>query len=60
MSEKIIKEIMVNIKLIGGVEGKSLYINDRRVAGPKPWGGGSLISEWSVPLHRLKEALSLE
>lgn len=27
------------IDLIGGVEGNSLFINDFRVAGNKPWGG---------------------
>lgn len=30
----------VKIELINGCEGKSVYINDYRVAGSKPWGGG--------------------
>lgn len=29
-----------------GVEGPSLYINNYRVCGPKPWGGGKVIKEW--------------
>ena len=29
-------EMNINIKIISGVEGKSLYINDRRVSGSKP------------------------
>ena len=29
-----------------GVEGPSLYINNFRVCGPKPWGGGSVVKEW--------------
>ena len=31
-----------------GVEGNSLYINDFRVHGNKPWGGGRVISEWEI------------
>ena len=38
----------VNICVIRGVEGPSLAINGLRVAGPKPWGGGEIISEWNV------------
>jgi hypothetical protein len=35
----------IKITVISGVEGPSIYINDLRVAGPKPWGGGSIIAE---------------
>lgn len=31
-----------------GVEGNSLYINDYRICGPKPWGGGKIIKEWNI------------
>lgn len=35
----------VKIQIVQGVEGKSCYINDYRVCGPKPWGGGKVIYE---------------
>lgn len=38
---------------ISGVEGNSLYIDDFRVAGGKPWGGGSVVQKWSVPISEL-------
>lgn len=32
----------VEIAIVTGVEGDSLYVNEHRCAGPKPWGGGSV------------------
>ncbi len=34
--------------LCEGVEGKSVYLNDYRIAGPKPWGGGKVLQAWKV------------
>lgn len=31
-----------------GVEGNSIYLNDYRIAGPKPWGGGKVLKKWTV------------
>ena len=45
------------IAYVKGVEGNSLYVNDFRVYGPKPWGGGTVIKEWIITLDNLKEAL---
>ena len=38
----------ITIMYVRGVEGNSLYINDYRVCGPKPWGGGKIIHQWDV------------
>jgi len=38
----------MNIMYMRGVESNSLYINDTRVSGPKPWGGGKIIKEWNI------------
>jgi len=38
----------MTIKYCSGVAGNSLRINDFRVAGPKPWGGGETIKEWNI------------
>jgi hypothetical protein len=35
------------VSLVKGVEGLALYINDSRVCGPKPWGGGPVLREWT-------------
>lgn len=36
----------VNVEVISGVEGPCLSINEYRVAGPKPWGGGQVTKSW--------------
>lgn len=51
MSEK------VNVLLLQGIEGKALYVNDYRVAGPKPWGGGTTITEFNVDRSALAKAM---
>ncbi len=40
-----------------GVEGNSLYINDYRVCGPKPWGGGKVLKEWKIIPEDLERAI---
>lgn len=30
----------IQIEIVGGCEGDCLVMNDYRIAGPKPWGGG--------------------
>ena len=44
--------------LVQGPEGLSLYLNMYRVAGPKPWGGGKVLHEWTVETDDLLEALN--
>lgn len=51
-------EPKVKIEVVAGVEGKCLYINDYRVAGPKPWGGGTAIASFEIDNEKLKKALS--
>lgn len=47
----------VKVIYVNGVEGNSLYINDYRVAGPKPWGGGRTVEEWDVEASLILKAL---
>jgi hypothetical protein len=42
------------IELINGAEGLSLYIDDFRICGPKPWGGGTVIASWDIDLKELE------
>jgi hypothetical protein len=47
----------VTIEVVSGVEGLCLSINNTRVAGPKPWGGGRVIMSWKTKASRITESL---
>lgn len=47
----------VKIEIVDGIGGNSLYINDIRVAGPKPYGGGRLITSFVVNEQAIIDAL---
>jgi hypothetical protein len=47
----------VNVVVVSGVEGPALYIRDYRVAGEKPWGGGTVVCEFEICLADLAAAL---
>lgn len=38
----------VKVELINGVEGQCVAVNDYRICGPKPWGGGSIAKSWTT------------
>lgn len=46
----------VFVDICEGVEGPSVYINDYRVAGPKPWGGGKISRRFTARIESLKTA----
>lgn len=46
-----------SIQVVNGAEGKSIYINDYRVAGSKPWGGGTTIWEGNCTLQDIISAI---
>jgi len=45
---------------VQGVEGNSIYLNDTRIAGPKPWGGGTVLKRWKVEEDQILEAMIFE
>lgn len=47
----------ITLLLVKGVEGFAIYLNDYRIAGAKPWGGGSTLKSWEIKLDDLKRAL---
>ena len=49
----------VTLEIIRGVEGLCIAINGRRVAGPKPWGGGRAIAKLGSTKQRITESLKL-
>lgn len=48
----------VKIEIVSGVGGYSVYINDTRVAGPKPWGGGTCVKSWLVDKDSISQAVA--
>ena len=47
------------IELIGGVEGDSLYLNDFRICGNKPWGGGHPKKTWEMTIEDILTAIAI-
>ena len=46
-----------SVEIIVGVGGPSIYVNDYRIAGPKPWGGGRCTKRWVVERENIERAL---
>lgn len=38
----------IAVHLIDGVEGQCVSVNDYRICGPKPYGGGSITQSWTT------------
>ena len=51
---------IVEIAVCKGVEGPSVYINNYRVAGNKPWGGGKTIHSFKAEKSNIFHALKIE
>ena len=49
------KKKLIEIIVVSGVEGPSLYVNDYRICGNKPWGGGTEIHKWKVTPAELRK-----
>lgn len=49
----------IKIEIVAGVEGKSCYINGRRVCGNKPWGGGSVIYKGDAEIGAVMQAIGV-
>lgn len=39
---------ILRIDYVKGVEGNSIYVDDNRIVGKKPWGGGVTLKTWEV------------
>lgn len=48
----------IEVIVVSGVEGPSLYVHERRVSGPKPWGGGSTLHTFFTTPRQLLEAIT--
>lgn len=48
----------VFIELCAGAEGPCIILNGRRIAGPKPWGGGRIVNRFRTTIGDIKEAIT--
>jgi|SRR6185369_8762102 len=49
----------LSLLIVSGVEGPSVYLNDFRIAGNKPWGGGKAIHTFTTGYESIRQALKL-
>lgn len=49
----------IDINIVSGCEGEALYINDYRVSGPKPWGGGRVVKCFETTKNDILRSLDL-
>lgn len=47
----------MTLMIVNGVEGTAVYLNDFRIAGPKPWGGGTVVKQWDITPEDLESAI---
>lgn len=48
------------IDVVRGVSGLAIYLNGYRIAGDKPWGGGTVVERWkAVGDEDLRKALRM-
>lgn len=44
----VVDDPTYSLEVVHGKAGDCVCLNDRRICGPKPWGGGRITSTWSV------------
>ena len=47
-----------SVEIIKGVEGLCVVLNDYRIAGPKPWGGGTVIARFKTSSEDIEKAMN--
>lgn len=51
---------LIEIMTVAGPEGVCLYVDNYRVCGPKPWGGGKTKDKFMVDINELYKALGVK
>ncbi len=49
----------IRLQIVRGVSGLCVYLNDYRIAGQKPWGGGEVVGEYTLSHKDITTALQL-
>ncbi len=58
MKTKELTNRELELVLIEGPEGMAVCLNNYRIAGPKPWGGGKLCKAWCVKIDDIIKAIT--
>lgn len=45
------------LTLLSGPHGPTILLNGHRIAGPKPWNGGTVMREWEIPAGVVEKAV---
>ena len=56
-NQKELSEKAIEVSIVSGVEGKCIYLNNLRIAGPKPWGGGTVMFKVKIKIKDIIEAI---
>lgn len=60
LSDLVCGDKSLKVVFVRGVEGPSIYINDHRICGNKPWGGGDVIHTWTATAKDILEAIGVK
>ena len=47
------------VEQVHGCEGDCLVMDENRVAGPKPWGGGRVVKKWLLDRRQVEEIVKI-
>lgn len=47
------------VEQVHGCEGDCLVMDENRVAGPKPWGGGRVVKKWLLDRRQVQEIVKI-
>ena len=47
------------VEQVRGCEGDCLVMDENRVAGPKPWGGGRVVKKWLLDRRQVQEIVKI-
>ena len=56
----IIWESNINLELVNGTEGDSIYLNDTIICGSKPCGDDAVINKWTISISQIENALGIK
>lgn len=49
----------MEIEIVQGVEGRCVSVNNTRIVGNKPWGGGTVIDSWKCSNNDIEMLYSI-
>jgi hypothetical protein len=53
-------ESNINLELVNGIEGDSIYINDKRICGENLCKDDAVINKWTISISQIEDALGIK